>query len=300
MRPRALAILCPVLLFAGSALAVDIPNSILSRLTNEQRRDLQNSVNQTQQQQRQEAARKRAEEKRRRAEIKKAMKENLGLIKELFKKAEEAFKEESYATARNYYEDVASATVKGAEKMVQSSKSRLMEIEKIGEQRLQAAELMLLKTEYAAAAEELAAIVATFPFTDVSKKAEGKLRILKNTPRAAAAVLYADALGELNAENYPGAVSKLKEVISQYPGQVAAMKAEKRLAEAEKDPAVQEALKVDKELMAEKLCPKWMNMANNYLLNGQKGRAKEYLLRITSEFAGTSYASEAEKKLKDI
>ena len=78
------------------------------------------------------------------------------------------------------------------------------------------------------------------------------------------------------------------------------MKAQKRLEEVEKDPAVQEALKVDTELMAEKLCPKWMNMANNYLLNGQKGRAKEYLLRIASEFPGTSYAAEAQKKLKDI
>ena len=300
MRAKAILTVLAAALVGQAALAggIDIPDSVLRHLTRDQRRDLQSRYDQSRSSA--ENRRNREDERRRQQELKKAMKENLGLIKELFKKAEEAFKEESYAIARNYYQDVSLATVKGSEQMVATSKQRLAEIEKIGEQLLQDAQLKLIRCEYAAAAEALASIVATFPFTGVSKKAEAKLRILGNTPRAAAAVLYADALAELAAENYPGAVRKLREVVKKYPGEVAAMKSGKRLEELEKDPAVQEALKVDTELAAGKLCPKWMNIANNYLLNGQKGRAKEYLLRIASQFPGTSYAADAKKKLKEL
>ena len=297
MRPKAVLTGMIVVLVAGPALCAEgirIPDSILSRLSDQQRQSIQQTVTRQNQQ------RRKDEDKRRKEEIKKQTKLSLTLIKELYKKAEEAFKEENYASARNYYEDVSTASVKGAEKMAQTAKLRLAEIEKVAQQRLQEAELKIIQGDYAGAAEILASIISTFAYTDACKEADRKLRILRNTPKAAAAVLYADALAELNAENYPGAVKKFREIVAKYPGQVAALKARKRLEALEKDPAVQEALKVDKELLAEKLCPKWMNMANNYILNDQKGRAKEYLLRISDEFPGTSYAADAKKKLAEL
>jgi outer membrane protein assembly factor BamD (BamD/ComL family) len=177
---------------------------------------------------------------------------------------------------------------------------KIEEIERLAEQKYQEAELLLLQGDYAAAAEAFSSIVTTFPFTETAKKADVKLRILRTTPKAAAAVLYADAMAEISAENYPAAVKLLRQIVEKYPDEVAALKARTKLQEFEKSADVQAALKADSNLRADKVCPKWMSMAKNYVMNNQKDRAREYFLRVVAEFPQSAYADEAVKMLAEL
>ncbi len=282
------------LLAGSSAMAFQIPDSVLERLTDQQRQSIQNRMSQERKK------RQTNNKKKKQAEQKKERKLSLALLKELYKKAEEAYGEENFSTAYNYYTDVATATLKGTEKMVTKSKARITEIDKMSRQKLTEGQLKQLQGDYAAAVELYSSVISAFPYSDVAAEADRKLRVLKNTPKAAAAVLYADALAELSAENYPSAVKKLQEIVDKYPKEVAALKAKMKLESLEKDEAVQESLKADSDLRAEKYCPKWMNTADNYIMNGLNGRAREFLLRIVAEFPTSTYADTARKKLAGL
>jgi len=266
-------------------------------LTDQQRQQISQRINQARQQQQkqQQDTDKKAQQK-----LKEDQKLTATLIKELFGKAEAAFKEGNYSAAGNYYTSVSTATVPGTEQMAAQAKMKLEEIERLAEQKYQEAELLLLQGDYAAAAEAFSSIVTTFPFTETAKKADVKLRILRTTPKAAAAVLYADAMAEISAENYPAAVKLLRQIVEKYPDEVAALKARTKLQELEKSTDVQASLKADSNLRADKVCPKWVSMAKNYVMNNQKDRAREYLLRVVAEFPESTYADEAVKMLAEL
>lgn len=261
---------------------------------------LQQQREQEQQRQRQiDQARKELE--RRRAQRRKAMEKlTLNMLKELFKKAKEAEKEEQWGAAYSHYHDVSLSRLKGAKTMVTESKQKLDEIEKRVDELLREARLNERRGAYASAAELYGRILGEFKFSPRAKLARQRLTQLARSPRSGSAILFTEAQVLEDAGDYARAKEAYERIIERYPEELAALRAEKRLEAFGKDPEIAAALDEGRKVLADEKCPRWLNLADNFIINKQPQRAKEYLERVIEEFPDSEWAGKARVKLASL
>ena len=244
----------------------------------------------------QEKKKKKEEEQAR----KKARAETLKQLKEQLKKGEGAMKEENFSAAQSWFLAMQSCRIPGASRYTAKAKAHVLEIEDMARVKLNEAEVKHMLCEYVAEAEVLDGIINDFAHTKAARKARSKLSLLRREPKAASAIAHVKAKAEEDAENYGEAVRLYGEIVRLWPNEIAALKAEHAVRRLKSDPKIAELLKEHAEFEASKVCPGWINIAHNYRINADKDRAREYLQRVIDKFPDTSYAEEAEKKLKEL
>ncbi|MCX7804626.1 MAG: tetratricopeptide repeat protein, partial [Planctomycetota bacterium] len=234
------------------------------------------------------------EEQLRAKQIQKA---NLAMIKEMKAKADDAFKNQRYREAAQFYGSIALADVPGSETMAEEARAKFVEMEKLAQGHLDAAEDFILQRQYVKAVEELRIVVNEFPFTDAAPKAAARLRGLQSKKEVAAYCAYAEAEGLEQAGNFRAAIRAYRDIVARHPESVPAVRAEKRLAVLEKDAAVQEKVKAEIAAEAEAQAPAIFNIAENFMKSGMNDSAREKLNMIIEKYPGTPQAEEAKKKL---
>ncbi len=250
-----------------------------------------------------EKLRQEAEKKRKKEEEqarKKARAETLKELKAQLKRGEEAMKQENYSAAQSYFRAMEGCQIPGASKYTAKAKAHILEIEEMARVKLNEAEVKHMLREFVAEAEGLHLIINTFAHTKASKKARLKLSHLKREPKAASAIACASAKAEEDAENYGEAVRLYNDIIKRWPDEVAALKARVAVERLVSDLETADLIKEHAEFEASKVCPGWINIAHNYVMNDDRDRAREYLHRVMDKFPGTSYAEEAQKKLEEL
>lgn len=231
---------------------------------------------------------------------KQAQKANLAMIKEMKAKADDAFKNQRYREAAQFYGSIALADVPGSETMAEEARAKFVEMEKLAQGHLDAAEDLILQRQYVKAVEELRIVVNEFPFTDVAPKAAARLRGLQGRKEVAAYCAYAEAEGLEQAGNYRAAIKAYRDIVAKHPDSVPAVRSEKRLAALEKDEAIQEKVKAEIAAEAEAQAPAIFNIADNFVKIGMKDSAREKLVLIVEKYPGTPQAEEAKKRLEAL
>ena len=283
------AVLCACVFCASAARAVDYFD-----LSKDQKDDIRQKILKL----REEAAKKKAKEEAKAR--KQAQATSLAEVKRLLKKGEEKMKNGDYSAAQSFFRAIESCQIPGASKYTSKAKAHILEIEELARKKLNDAEVKHLLREYVAEAAVLEQVLNDFAHTKAARKAKSKLSLLSREPKAASTIAFAKAKAEEDAENYGEAVRLYREIMKNWPGQIAALKAEYAIGRLTSDPEIAALLREHAEFEASKVCPGWLNIAHNYRMNEDKDRAREYLQRVLDKFPGTTYAEEAKKKLAEL
>jgi hypothetical protein len=245
---------------------------------------------------------KKAQDKAAEAEYKQKMAENMESIKEMFRTAEDLYKEQRYREAASFYQSVAMATNPKAQKEVDTSRSRLLEMEELAQQHLKAADDADLAREYLKEVEELTIVVKDFPFTKACATALNRLVALKSRREVAAHVDYAEAEAAEAAGNLAQALKLYKKLAEnpRFENSVPALKARRKVDSLQKDEATREALKTQLMAEADKEAPVILNAGRNFLLNNRPAEAKEKFRAVIEKFPDTTYAEQARQELEKL
>lgn len=235
-------------------------------------------------------------------EFKQKSKESLESIKELFQKAELAWKEKKYSTANSYYQSVSLSTSIGSEEMVETSRSRVVEMEDMAKELLKAADDADIQRDFEKEVNTLSLIIKNFGLTSSRSVAERRLINLKTKPDIAASVEYALAEELESNGKMTEAIEKYNAIIKnpRYEHSIVVLKTNRKLEELAKNEMVNKKIKDEFELKAEKEAPKMLSSAKNYADNNMPKKAIEVLKSVIEQFNGTQYAKDAEKMIKSI
>jgi outer membrane protein assembly factor BamD (BamD/ComL family) len=262
-----------------------------SRLSRNEQRELERRMRRELERRRREAAKEREQ---RRKEIQKM---SLELVKEMFKKGQEAEKAENWNSAYHHYFDCTQATSPGTKQMVTDSRKKVEELQRKARTLFRQAEARERIGKSVEAAKMFAEIISVFSYADEVDQARARLRILKRNPRTGAKIAWAEAEVLDEAQDYVAAAKAYQEIVEEFPREVAALKARKRLEEFEEDEAISEILNAARQAEADLKAPKLLQFADNYAMNERYAQARRYLLECIEQFPGTEYAETAQEKL---
>jgi tetratricopeptide (TPR) repeat protein len=221
---------------------------------------------------------------------KEALKKSKAAIKEAYEKGKKAFEEKRYSTAYLYFEEVAACSLKEAASMVSDARSKVLEIEAMALAKVEEAELLLYRNDTVGAAERLQEAALEFPHCEAARKARSRLQGLKSLPAVAAALRYAEGKAQEDAENYYEALKAYDAAARRWPEELPGLRARFAAQKIRSDPEKMEWVREALEAEAERECPTLLNLAKNYLANGNVKRATDKLDRVVADFPGTSYA----------
>jgi TolA-binding protein len=194
------------------------------------------------------------------------------------------------------------ATVKGSEKLVDDSRKRLIEMEDLAQQHLNAANDADLARDYVKEVEELGIVLREFAFTKAVEQATTRLAALKPRKEVAGLIELAQAGAAESAGNLAQAYKLYKAIAEnpRYENTLAALKGKKAAEKLQNDEATRENLKTQLKAEADKEAPPLLNSGHNFLLNHQEAQAKEKFQQVVEKYPGTDYAEEAKKELAKL
>jgi len=273
----------------GAEISLDQLRRMLeqSNLASEERRRLESQLR------RLEAQRKKkiAEER------KKAQQKSLKAIQQAFNEGKKAFDEKRYAVAYLHLSSVAECGLKSAASMAAEAKTKVLEMENMAKAKLDLAELSLLRGDATEAARLFLEVAQDFPHGEAAKRARSRLRAVKTTPAVAASLRYSEGKAHEDAENYKEALKIYDEVVERWPEELAALRAKVAAKKIRQDPEKRAMTREGVELEAERECPTLLNIAKNFLINGDKATARGKLGQVIEDYPGTSYADTAKAAL---
>jgi hypothetical protein len=235
-------------------------------------------------------------------EYKEKLAENLAAVKDLLDIAEAKFKEQNYREAAGFYKSVTLATVAKSEPLVETARKRLIEMEEMAQQHLNAANDADLARDYVKEVEELGIVMREFAFTKAVEQATTRLAALKPRKEVQGLIELAQAGAAEAAGNLAQAYRMYKAIAEnpRYENTLAALKGRKGAERLQNDEATRENLKTQLKAEADKEAPPLLNSARNFLLNHQEAQAKEKFQQVVEKFPGTDYAEEAKKELAKL
>ncbi len=219
----------------------------------------------------------------------------------LYKEAEAAYKAENFASAYEYYVDVAACKdVKGASGYAAKSRARLLEIEKAAADKLEEAKLARIQGKGAESLEIVKLLLEKYPYTKAAESANDLLVTLSSNPRVAAAVALVKAEELDKAAKYPEAAKAYAEIMSKFPDSVQALKSKLRLKAMKADEEIAKAIKDSASSAADIECPKLLVMGRNYAMNKMYAQAKGLYRKLIEKYPKSEYAAQAREALKDV
>lgn len=234
-----------------------------------------------------------AREKKKAAMAKEARKLSIAAIKEAYEKGKKAHSEKRYSAAHLHLSTVAACRLKEAAKMSAQAQTTVIEIEKMIKSKIAKADIMVMKGDPAEAAKLYMEVLQEFPFADVSEKADKGLRSLRSSPKVAAMLRYMQGKAYQDAEDYAAALRIYDEVVQRWPKELSALRAQIAAKKIRSDPEMKELAGEALELKAQRKCPTLLNMAKNFLINGDAKTARAKLNQVVSDHPGTTYAAHA-------
>lgn len=243
-----------------------------------------------------------ADEKQNLADYKEKTMNNLAELKELFAKAEAAWKEQHYAIAALIYKSITLATVPGSEDMVEKSRAKLIELEDLAKGHLKAVDDADLNQDYMKEVDELSLIRNEFKSTTANDTATRRLIDLKSRSEVAGYIEYAQGESLEKDGKLMDALNLYKTISSnpRYEHSVAALKAQRRLDELNKNEETRTKIKSEMAAKADKEAPVFLNSVKNYLANGKTQLAIEKLQMVVDKYPGSQYAEQAQKQLEEL
>ena len=270
---------------------------------------LQNAVNNAQTPEQKKAAQRALQDAQSKMQAKKDMADfkqktldNLASIKEMFAKAEDNWKNKLYGEAAPLYHSVSMATVPGAEQFVETARGRMVEMEDLAKQRLNAADDADLKREYVKEVEELAYINRECALTKTREVALRRLVNLKSKPEVSGYVELAQAEG-FEADGKLMESVKLYQAIAanpRYDNTVPSLKAKRKLEELSKNVETREKIKSEVDARADREAPVLISSAKNFVSNNRPKQAIEKLQLVIEKFPESKHAEEAKKLLSEL
>jgi hypothetical protein len=236
------------------------------------------------------------------AEYKEKTLDNLGAIKEMFAKAEESWKNQKFGEAGLLYNSVATATVPGAEQMVETSRGRMVEMEDLAKKHLESADDNDLKREYVKEVDELALVHKEFTLTKTHETAWRRLVTLKSRPEVAGYVEMAQAEALETDGKLMDAINLYKSIASnpRYENTIPGLKARRKLEELDKNEATAAKIKTEVDTKADKEAPVLLTNAKNFISNNMPKQAMEKLQQIVEKYPSAKCAEEAKKLLAEL
>jgi len=231
------------------------------------------------------------------------------VVKDLYKKAEEAYKNGDFNAAYNYYAAVVNANAKGLGNLQDRAKQRLSEIEAEAIAIYNQADIEYRKGEHVKAAELLDKIIEDYPYCSVAEKAKLFMRRITADPKAASDIGFARGLRYEQAEDYAKAVKIYREIAEKYGKRddtsasqwyTGGIRAQIKLDQLLKDPAVKEAIERAEKFEARGKAPSILANARNYITNKRYDLARNELDMLIEQFPGTDEATQAEVLLKEL
>ncbi len=224
---------------------------------------------------------------------KKAQKASIEALKKAFEKGKKAYDEQQYSVAYLHLSSVARSGLKEAAKMAAEARTKVLEIERMAQARTAQAELLLLKGKAAEAAKAFLGIVQDFPHGEAANRARNRLRALRTTPAVVASLRYSEGKAHEDAEDYGQALKIYDEVVQRWPEEIDALRAKVAARKIRQDPDKLEMAREALELEAERECPTVLNLAKNFLINGDSATARVKLNQVVQDYPDTSYAEQA-------
>ncbi len=237
------------------------------------------------------------------AEYKGLVKDNLANIKALFQTAEQFWKAKEYHKAGQYYKAVSTATVPGAQEMVDTSLQRInSDMENLANDAIHAADDADLQRDFMKEIDQLAFVIKELDITRAKQDASQKLTSLKTKPAVAGFVEYAQAEQMLTDGKLTEAMTALNAIVAnqRYEHTIPALKAARKIDELSKNEDTRARLKSEFTAKADKDAPNLLIQAKNYARNSMPKKAKEQLEIVLDKYPGTAYAEEAQKQLDDL
>lgn len=231
--------------------------------------------------------------KKRAEEHKKAQAASAKAVEEAFKKGKKAYEEQLYSVAYLHLSSVAACGLKKVAKKAAEARRMVVEIEGMARAKIDQAELLVLRGRATEAAKAFLEIVQDFPHGEPAKRARRRLLALRTTPAVAASLRYSQGKAHEDAENYGQALKIYDEVVQRWPDEIAALRAKVAARKVRQNPEKSAMAREALELDAERKCPTILNLAKNYLMNGDKATARAKLAQIVQDFPDTSYAEQA-------
>jgi dienelactone hydrolase len=114
---------------------------------------------------------------------------------------------------------------------------------------------------------------------------------------AMADAIQAQAEAAEKAKDFARALGLYESYVSQYAKATRFAEVKARYEQLKSDPAIQASAKTQS---AERECKGWLSTADNYINNNFPDKAKPYLQKILDKYPGTSWATEAKKRLAGI
>jgi len=222
-------------------------------------------------------------------------------VSALYKEAEAAYKAEKFASAYEYYVDIAACKeVKGASGYAAKARARLLELEKAADDKLEEAKLARIQGKGAESLEIVKVLLEKYPYTEAAAGANDLLVMLSSNPRVAAAVALVKAEELDKAARYPEAAKAYSEIMVKYPGSVQALKSKLRLKAMKADEEIAKAIKDSAKSAADVECPRMLIMARNYAMNRMYPQARGLYRKLIKKYPKSDYAAQAGEALKEI
>jgi outer membrane protein assembly factor BamD (BamD/ComL family) len=237
------------------------------------------------------------------AEYKAVVKDNLTSIKEMFKRAEAAWAAKNYKEAGLWYQSVASATVPGAEDMVDTANTRInSDMENMAKDHVRGSVDAGLRKDYQTQIDELNIVVKDLGITKTAVDVRKQLTALKSKPEIAGMIEYAQAEQMLADNRLTEALTILNGIVAnqRYEHSISALKAQRKLDELSRNEDTRSRVKTEFSAKAEKEAPQMLAAAKNYAMNNMKKAAIEKLELVCDKFPGTQYEDEAKKRLAEL
>lgn len=228
--------------------------------------------------------------------------ENLEGVRKLFKLAETAFADGRFCEAGRLYKSVSLATVKGSEDMSASARDRLIDIEKIAQERLVLARDADFKADYATELRELSYLDKELSETNAGKEA-ARLRIILRSKPAGAAFIDLDDANRLETDRkFSEALAHYLAIASnpRYADTIAAIQAGKKAAKLQQDLPRLEASNTESAAKSEAKASALLLSAQNLLANKLRPEAMEKLRQLVESYPDSRSAIEAKKLLNSI
>ena len=226
---------------------------------------------------------------------------SLDAIKAILDRGEESFKAESYPAAFECFADVAACRgVPGAAVHVDKARARLLEMERIAEDKLEEARLARRQGKGAEALAVLEVLLKKYPYTKSAEGARDLLGILSSDPKVAAEVALLQAEELDKAAKYPEAAAAYAAIMRLYPDSVQALKAKLRLKAMNEDEAIAKAIADAQKNAADTECPRLLIMARNFATNKLYDQARGLYEKLIQKYPESDYAKEARKALEEL
>lgn len=224
------------------------------------------------------------------------------LFAKTFETAETAFNNQRYGMAWAAYSRLAAE--QGAFLEIENAKKRLVEIEKIAGERLEAAKSAVEAKDYAAAAKQLGDLAKNFGSAkavsgakEIQKKLAADPVAQKKLREIAGQELYNEAIAELDAKRYGNAMQRLDAFLGKYEDLPLAKEAQVRLEKLRSD---KDIVRQAQDEVASAQCKAWLSLAKTWKLGGKNDRSKDYLDKVIATFPDSSFADTAREMLSDL